>query len=75
MPKIIDEVWGMDDAVSCNLGGLRRDLQLVSCRLTTHTKVDINHQFIWQNGDRQVVSGGAISRLLTPMKQIMAINK
>ena len=74
-PKIIEEVWGMDNAASCNLGGARRDLQLVSRQLTTHTKVAINHQFIWQNGDRRVISDKAISRLLTPMKQIMAINK
>ena len=75
MPKIIDEVWGMDDAASCSLGGLRRDLQFVSRQLTTHTKVAINHQFIWQNRDRRVISDEAISRLSTPIKHITAINK
>jgi hypothetical protein len=46
-PRIINKVWGADNAVQLVLGGPRGNLSLVRCRILTHQKVAINTFYIW----------------------------
>ncbi len=54
-PRIINKVYGADNAARLVLGGPRGDLSLIRCRILTHQKVALNTVYIW------------LTNLLTPV--------
>jgi hypothetical protein len=47
--SLLEHVWGQDDAVCQNLCGLRGDLAIIRCRLTSLACVANNAFHLWLN--------------------------